>query len=134
MRRASFAAALVALGLAAAPVAAQTVDPSTTPALSGRIVAAGRCPVPLGATDDACPDRPFATTVVIQSPDGQPIGSVVTADDGTFSIALPAGTYEVEPLLADGSPPANEPILVDVPVDPASGLTIRITGGLATRL
>jgi len=128
MWKASFAAALVAVGVAVAPTWAQT-EPA---ALNGRIVAAGRCPVPVG-TDDACPDRPFATTLLIQTPDGQPLTSLATADDGTFSVALPAGQYRVEPLLADGSPPASAPILVDVPVDPVLGLTIRVTGGSASR-
>jgi hypothetical protein len=135
MRKASFVAALIALGVAAAPAGAQTVDqdPSASQTLSGRIVAAGRCPVPLGGADDACPDRPLATTVVIQTPDGQTVSSVTTGDDGTFSISLPAGTYQVEPLLADGSPPASDPIVVDVPVDPATGVTIRVRGGSASR-
>jgi len=129
MRKAPFAAALAALALAAAPAWGQTAPAS----LNGRVVGAGRCSVPLGATDNTCPDRPFATTLLIQSPDGQQVASVSTADDGTFSVDLPPGSYQVEPLLADGSPPATGPIAVDVPVDPVSGVTIRVDGGIATR-
>jgi len=129
MRKATLVAALVATAAAALPASAQT-DPST---LNGRIVAAGRCPVPLGGADAACPDRPFATTVVIQTPDGQPVGNVPTNDDGTFSVALPDGQYQLEPLLTDGNPPASGPILIDVPVDVGAGVTIRIEGGNAIR-
>jgi hypothetical protein len=129
MRKAPFAAALAAMALATAPAWGQTL-PAT---LNGRVVTASRCPVPLGAADDTCPDRPFATTLVIQTPDGQPLASVPTADDGTFSVDLPAGLYQLEPLLADGSLPATGPIAVDVPVDPAVGVTIRVDGGSAIR-
>lgn len=129
MRKAPLAAALAALALASAPAWAQT-QPVT---LNGRVVTAARCPVPLGATDDTCPDRPFPTTLVILSPDGQDVATVATADDGTFSVDLPAGQYEVEPLLADGSPPATGPIALDVPVDPVTGVTIRVDGGVAIR-
>jgi hypothetical protein len=129
MRKAPFAAALAALALTTAPVWGQTL-PAT---LNGRVVTAARCPVPLGATDDACPDRPFATTLVIQTPDGQPLATVPTGDDGTFSVDLPPGQYQVEPLLVDGNPPTTGPIAVDVPVDPAVGLTIRVDGGAAMR-
>ena len=129
MRKAPFVAALPALVLATVPARGQNM-PAT---LNGRVVTAARCPVPLGATDDTCPDRPFPTTLRVQSADGQDVASVATADDGTFSVDLPAGQYQVQPLLADGSPPATGAIAVDVPVDPVTGLTIRVDGGVAIR-
>jgi hypothetical protein len=130
MRRAVFATVLVVICCAnsVAPVSAQAAP------LTGRIVQAGRCPVPLGATDDACPERPFQTTVVIQTPDGQPVTTVLTGEDGTFAVNVPNGQYEIEPLLADGNPPSSDPIFIDVPIDASvAGVTIRITGGSAIR-
>jgi hypothetical protein len=121
-------------------LAVLSVSSAITPAwaqaapLSGRVVQAGRCPVPLGATDDACPERPVQTTVVVQTPDGQAVTTVQTGEDGTFAVNVPSGQYQIEPLLADGNPPSSDPIMVDVPTDAAvGGVTIRITGGSAIR-
>jgi hypothetical protein len=133
MRSARMLVALVALGITTTmPVAAQQADDSAT--LSGQIVVAGRCPVPLGG-DDSCPDRPFPTTVLIRSGDGQQqVASVPTADDGTFSIDLQPGQYRVDPILSDGNPPAVSTVVVDVPVDAAAPLTLRIRGGTVVRV
>jgi hypothetical protein len=133
MRSTRMLVALVALGISSTmPVAAQQADDSAT--LSGQIVVAGRCPVPLGG-DDSCPDRPFPTTVLIRSGDGQqPVASVPTADDGTFSIDLQPGQYRVDPILSDGNPPAVSTVVVDVPVDAAAPLTLRIRGGTVVRV
>jgi hypothetical protein len=120
---------------AADPASAQPVIPGTTQSVaagvSGRIVVEGRCPVPLGG-DDVCPTRPFPTTVLIRGEDDQrPVASVPTAADGTFAVALPPGRYHVDPLLADGNPPAASSIVVDVTGDSVLSLTIRVRGGLA---
>jgi len=102
--------------------------------LSGRIVTPGRCPVPLGDGGPACPDRPYPTTVLILTPDGQPVASVPTATDGTFAVALRPGRYGVNPILANGQPAANSPISVDVPGDELVPLTIVVHGAAATRV
>ena len=150
MRAISLLAVLIALLVVSVAAWAQDVpatvddgsDPSATagaddtPSLSGpvdvggRVVIALRCPVPLGS-DDACPDRPFPTTVLVNTPDGQQVAAVKTADDGTFSIALEPGQYRVDPLLGDGSPSANGSVVVDVPAGSPVTLTIRIRGGAA---
>jgi hypothetical protein len=100
--------------------------------VSGRIVTPGRCPVPLGDGGPACPDRPYPTTVLILTPDGQPVASVPTATDGTFAVALRPGRYGVNPILADGNPPASGPISVEVPGDELVPLTIVVQGGAAS--
>ena len=134
MRSPNWLVALIALVFTTTttPVAAQQADESTT--LSGQIVVASRCPVPLGG-DDSCPDRPFPTTVMIRSGDGQQqVTSVSTADDGTFAVDLQPGQYRLDPILPDGNPPAVSTVMVDVPADAAAPLTIRIRGGTALRV
>jgi hypothetical protein len=155
VRAGSVLVAVIAFVMASTPISAQEVDdptivgPSTTvplapadtqpaalapPSLNGRIVIAGRCPVPLGIDDNACPDRPFPTTVLIRTSDGQhQVASLATADDGTFSIALPPGRYHVDPLLSDGNPPLSS-VVVDVPGNQIVPLTIRVSGGSAVQV
>jgi hypothetical protein len=136
---------VLAAVLGAGGAAAQAVDEpgadtaSSAPAslaapagVNGQIVAPGRCPVPLGGDGPACPDRPFATTVLILTPDSQQtVASVPTAADGTFAVALQPGRYLVDPLLGDGTSPAASSVVVDVPGDILQQLTIRVQGGHA---
>ncbi len=64
----------------------------------GRALAGPVCPVAQDPPDPACDDRPVAgATVVIRDADGARVAEVVTSDDGTFLVALPApGFYIVE--------------------------------------
>ena len=120
-------------GVLAQEVAAPTS--ASAPALSGQIVAAGRCPVPVGGLGGGrtCPDRPFPTTVLILTADTQQqVASIPTADDGTFSVPVSPGQYVVDPLLADGTSPMNSSISVAVPDD--GFVTIRVTGEGAARV
>jgi hypothetical protein len=120
-----------------APVSGDTQTAVAAPSgLSGRVVIQGRCPVPVADDGTTCPDRPFPTTVQIRTSDGQqPVATVVTADDGTFSVALEPGQYLVAPLLSDGRvAPSLASVLVDVPGDQVVPVTIRIHGPPIVRL
>jgi hypothetical protein len=109
-----------------------TPAPATSAGLVGRVVTAQRCPVPVAGLGRGrtCPDLPLATFVQILTPDGQQLASVQTTADGDFSVDLSPGQYQVEPLLADGSAPIGDPILVNVPTT----VTVRIMGGTAIRV
>lgn len=129
--------ALAAVALAAMSARAQSVDDPgiAAPAVAGRVVAEGRCPVPLGDSDNGtCVDRPFPTTVVVRTSDGlQQVTSVATADDGTFSVALQPGEYRLEALQGDGLPSATASAVVDVPADQIVPVLLRIRGNAAGR-
>jgi hypothetical protein len=138
IRSASLVALLCVVAMAPSALAQQVTpdDGAAAPALSGQIVAAGKCPVPVGGIEGGsgrtCPDRPFQTTVLILTADAQQqVASVPTAVDGTFSVSLSPGQYVVDPLLADGSSPVSA---VNVAVPDDGFVTIRVTGGSAERV
>jgi hypothetical protein len=129
--------ACVLLLSASSVFAQEAPEDATTPALSGQVLMAGRCPVPVARfeRDDSrtCPDHPFPTTLLIRAADtDEPVASLATASDGSFSVALSPGHYLIDPLLADGTPLATSSISVDVPDD--GWVTIRVTGGSAARV
>ena len=79
---------------------APTVDAALAPGmhtgLSGRVVLASRCPVPLGGDDSICPSVPLATALTVRSADGSAeVARVATDADGQFSVPLDPGQYTV---------------------------------------
>jgi hypothetical protein len=60
--------------------------------IRGRVVMNPTCPVETAASP--CPTKPVATTVVIESEDGD-FRRIETETDGTFRIELPPGRYLV---------------------------------------
>jgi hypothetical protein len=93
------------VALCASPVAAQEAEDATSDAtavaptgLTGHVVLALRCPVPLGGDDDgaACGARPLLTTLSLRSADGlSELAQVTTDANGAFSVALDPGSYIV---------------------------------------
>src|SRR5437879_5857853 len=67
-----------------------------TPGLTGQVVLASRCPVPLGGDDTICPTLPLATSLAVRSPDGSTeVASVATDAAGQFAVPLDPGQYLV---------------------------------------
>jgi hypothetical protein len=131
----SFVLFVCAAGASAQEVIAPDASAAAPTALSGRVVAAGRCPVPIGGFEGGrgCADHPFETTLVIRAADTQQTVAIVpTATDGTFQVALSPGQYLLDPLLADGNPPATTSVAVALPDD--TWVTIRVNGGAVARL
>jgi hypothetical protein len=83
------AVAVMALVAGCAPaVEAQTVV--------GVVVAGPTCPVVTDPPDPACEDRPVAgARIVVLDADGDEVGTVVSGEDGTFSVELEPGRYEL---------------------------------------
>lgn len=92
--------------------------------ITGSVVIGPTCPVQR-AGDNACADRPFATTVlVLTATDSREVGRVDTDANGAFSVALDPGKYIVEILRTASLYPRGNPVPVTVG---ASGLTpVRI--------
>jgi Prealbumin-like fold domain len=68
----------------------------------GRAVAGPTCPV-VRPDDPACDDRPVAgATILVLDERGTEVARLITADDGTFHVTLPPGTYTVEPQPVEG--------------------------------
>jgi hypothetical protein len=95
-----FLAAIVLL-VAACGSAGPSAPPGT--GLSITAAAGPTCPVERIPPDPACAPRPVAgASIVVKDADGTTVATVVTDAIGAASVALPAGTYVVEPQPAAG--------------------------------
>ncbi|MEY4731284.1 MAG: hypothetical protein RL681_230 [Candidatus Parcubacteria bacterium] len=66
----------------------------------GKVLLGPTCPVMRVPPDPQCADKPYETMVaviVVGSPSGAPYAVVKSGADGTYSIALPPGTYALQP-------------------------------------
>lgn len=89
--------ALVAL------VACQPAVPVPEMTLSGIALAGPYCPVVSDPPDLTCDDRPvIGAEILIRDQAGETVERVSTGEDGRFSIALPAGRYELVPQPVEG--------------------------------
>ncbi len=82
-----------------------TVTPITVgrTGVGGIAVAGPVCPVETNPPDPACAPRPVAgATVIGRDSTGVEVARTVTEADGSFFIALPPGTYLLEPQPVDG--------------------------------
>jgi len=126
-----FAATAFVLALGGAVAVAQDV-PDTQTGLSGRVVLASRCPVPLGGDDATCPTLPLATSLAVRSADGSTdVAQLATDADGQFSVPLDPGQYLVVVPTPDGVGVSAE-TLVSVVADGPTTVTIQVRPGPRT--
>jgi hypothetical protein len=122
-------AAILTLALAVCSCARQA-EPAEADAMTGirgRVVLFPTTPVE-GISPS--PVKGVSTDVIIESEDGEDIRRVATETDGTFSVALPPGTYLVSPQLPPGSTyvPVGRAVVVE------EGRVSEVTLVLETRL
>lgn len=67
--------------------------PGSASGVRGTVMLGPTCPVERMPPDPQCADKPYATTVTARRASGTVAGSVRSLADGTFTLALPAGTY-----------------------------------------
>jgi hypothetical protein len=126
----------VALCLAVAPAGAGcTADgrdggSGGASGVRGVVVVDAGCPPT--AADPACPTGPLAARLqFVAADDGARAGAVDTGADGTFSLALPPGTYEVRPDNLAGTPyPRADPVTVVVEEGRFTEVTVRFDSGV----
>ena len=87
--------------------------------IEGTVLLRGRCPVEQG--DDGCPSSPTSATVTARpvgdardadAASSQPVASASAGADGTFSLAVEPGRFEVEASVEGAQ---CTPVVVDVP-------------------
>lgn len=67
---------------------------SSSSGISGIVLLGPQCPVV--RQGEECPDEPYATTLVVTSPDGAEVIKTFTSNsEGAFSVAVPPGTYAI---------------------------------------
>lgn len=83
--------------LAAAGMAAQGFT------VSGTVLAGPTCPVERIPPDPRCADRPVGgAEIIVVNEAGALVSDIVSDATGSFSIALPSGTYTIEPQVVQG--------------------------------
>jgi hypothetical protein len=145
MRLAAVAAAFGLVLVSAAAIAQEVpedqgpaVDSALSPdmhtGLSGRVVLASRCPVPLGADDGTtCPTVPLASALTIRSADGSAeVARVASDPDGQFSVPLEPGQYMVVVQAPGRTNVLAQTLPVTVIADGPTALTIQVRPGART--
>jgi hypothetical protein len=84
----------------ASPTSSNSATPSGSSSIQtgihGAATAGPFCPVERVPPDAGCAPRPvIGAAVVIRDPHGKQVAQVHTGPDGTFLVAVPAGTYTV---------------------------------------
>lgn len=71
---------------------------SVADSVVGHLTASPTCPVETVPPDPACAPRPLAgASVIATDPGGQKLARAVSQADGSYSLALAPGTYELTP-------------------------------------
>ena len=84
------------------------------PGIAGQALAGPTCPV-VRPGDSNCSDRPVAgATLLIRDAGGTVVAQLTTDDSGRFEVALPAGSYRIEPQPVAGLMGTASPIDVTV--------------------
>ena len=82
--------------------------PSTSPdsGIEGQVFIGPMCPVV--QEGESCPDRPYQTTLVVASPNGDEVVQFETDEEGRFKIPLEPGSYILVPMSENMIPFAAE--------------------------
>ncbi len=91
-----------------------------TGTIRGTVTSGPQCPVAIAGSP--CPDRPWEGTVDVRSTDGTTVDSATTSPDGTFTVAVAPGTYDLVARTQGMGPPTARAVRVTV----ASGATTNV--------
>ena len=87
--------------------------PAAVGMVGGLVTLGPLCPVQ--REDQACPDAPYAATLVVLDVDGVAVAEAQSGEDGRYQLALAAGDYTIVPQSPVGLPlPTAGPLDVTV--------------------
>ncbi len=94
---------LLPITLVALALVACTTPAAPMVTLRGHATAGPVCPVETLPADPACEPRAVADAeIIVRNESGDSVGRARTAEDGSFAVSLPPGTYELVPQSVDG--------------------------------
>jgi hypothetical protein len=97
------------------------------PWLVGVATAGPVCPVERYPPDPACAPRPVVgATIAVLDPGGREVASAITGADGTYRVAVPAGSVRVQAAPVAGLMRMPAPIDVVVPAGPGAWLRVDL--------
>lgn len=103
------------LALIASLLLACCQAPSADQTITGIVTAGPVCPVVTDPPDPACDDRPVVgAAILVQNDSGDEVARVLTGEDGTFSVSVAAGRYELVPQPVEGLMGTAGPVEVTV--------------------
>ena len=105
-------------------------DPGAGSGVRGVTVVDAGCPPTV--EQPACPTGPLAARLeFVAEGASEPTAAVDTAPDGTFSVDLAPGSYDVVPENLTGAPyPRADPVTVEVRPGSFTELTVRFDSGV----
>ncbi|MBI2845004.1 MAG: hypothetical protein HYX86_00515 [Chloroflexi bacterium] len=81
----------------------------------GQVLLGPQCPVVMEGQEEECADKPYQATIVVKTEDGSREITRFTSDtNGFFRVALPPGTYLLDPLPGGEPFPFGKPQVVVV--------------------
>jgi hypothetical protein len=103
--------------------------PTGDSGISGIVTLGPTCPVQ--REDSPCPDKAYQATLRVVDANGDVVATVKTAEDGTFRVAVPPGTYTVDagPPHSGGFPVAH-PVEVTVEAHGFTEVTVQFDTGI----
>ncbi len=110
-------AMLLSLALLAAIAGCSAPAPTVAPSgvITGSAMAGPTCPVESVPPDPSCEPRPVAGAVIVATnAQGAEVGRTQTREDGTFSLTVPHGHFEIRAEPRDDYFAVSEPIEIDV--------------------
>ncbi len=103
------------------------IPSSGGPWLVGVATAGPVCPVQRNPPDPACAPRPVVgATIAVLDPGGREIASATTGLDGTYRVAVPAGSVQVQAAPVAGLMGTPAPADVVVPAGPAAWVRVDL--------
>jgi len=97
----------------------------------GTVTAGPTCPVETIPADPACAPRPVAGAVLVfTDAGGREVKRATSAQDGSFSVELPPGVYEVIARAVEGLMATPAPMEVEVEAGPPAELQVSYDTGI----
>jgi hypothetical protein len=96
--------------------------------IRGKVTSGPQCPVIVAGSP--CPDRPWTGTVEVRTPAGATVVSAETTADGSFSVAVAPGTYDVVALTQGMGPASSKPTRVSASAGATTSVRLTVDTGI----
>jgi hypothetical protein len=96
--------------------------------IAGTVRIGPMCPVVQAGSP--CPDQPWAGTIRVMTTTGTTVTETRSGKDGTFSVDVPTGTYDVVAKPEGMGPPTGDPRRVSVRAGATTKVALTLDSGI----